>query len=88
MPGFRYIRCSSMIDGVTAIFFGMAGVVFGLGNLAITRWAVQRRRTGRPLPGPLRTWELFGRVPKVSVTVACCEIVLGAAIIVAGIVWR
>ena len=55
-------------------------VLFGFGNLAITRWAVVRRGAGRPLPRALRTWEMLGRIPRVAVALACCEIAAGVVI--------
>lgn len=60
--------------------FGIVFVLFGLCNLAITRWVLKRRHAGRPLPGVLRGWEIIGRVPRLAVALACCEIVLGGMI--------
>lgn len=59
---------------------GFVIVLFGFGNLAITRWVMARRRDGRPLPRMLRTWEIIGRMPRVAVVLACCEIAAGILI--------
>jgi hypothetical protein len=67
-------------------FLGMFVVVFGVANLAITRWIMRWRQAGRTLPRFLRTWETYARMPKLAIVLACCQIVVGAVIIFASLV--
>lgn len=73
---------------VGVMLFGVLAIVFGVVNLAITRWLVRRRSTGRALPRLLRSWEPIARYPRLAVVLACSEIVVGAAIIVATLATR